>query len=561
MKKGIEAKLFAEGGHEQTKRDTAELPQFAYRISMESGPDRYGAIGSLDALVDWRPRAIKLSYNFRTIEDNVRSFYDDHERSFNAKLANGGRDMRMFSLRDPEVVERRRQYMEALKKEKDELGKRIAESIPAVRYITKESVVERTEKNLDDDGGYSYRDYTQVYLSFEDARDALSSKGGVTLADPIRVYGGGAQGRDATKIRASEEYARAEQELDRLATDAFRDSVRRLKEREESPEIQEILARYRFLENELRICEGTISVSFPTFLTSQRLTAAERARAIVEYQEGPDAVKMAIEYNPERLYADILGGMGMKGTYAWYSAFGIDAEVPEGVIPFHKMIGGKKEMKTSDVRETMKPNSPTASNTAEELRRAQKALIAAEAEALAAQHAEKVAADHAANMERVRAEMGPEVKAQVMREIDACIAMVRIASSYPAKTPEQEKVQKSLSELTPPYGELKRVQEGMLGLEVRDRLALISNRVQMLVSRQKITQELPRLWGDIVKKTELYSGVDDLIARSRDAQAAIDLGLITGDDLARDVRETFLQSPWDTTPEEILAKRVAVLLE
>ncbi len=565
MKQGIEVVRRGDAGNEKTKRDTTLSPDFAYAIKLEGEPDRHGMVGSINAVVDWRPRKIVLSYDFFSLQQGANFFIDDHLRTFNNQIAKGGRDMREFSIKDPAIVEKRTRYLEQLNEEFGDVKSELLSRIPAARFVVIASQKDASRSGRDDDGVMRYEGRTDFQLRFVNVHAASQrmttpSYGRTTTRDTylpgesITISAGTILHENGGYNKKPLGYDNALQEIDERGTKAFRDTLRDLAEKENSQATQDMLARYRFLEKEIALCDGVVAVSIPVILSPINMPPEERDGAL--RRASSDLPTLRATYQPRHSSVQLEEEIGTQGTRTWYEAIGVD--INADVIPFHATIG-LSGMESAEGIRTKKQDAEAKEIRLKNAQDASRAASAAEESAVAARAAAEVYRQE--RQRRIQEELTPEVKAQLLREAGACTAMIRIASTFPATSTEQTKFVHQVLEAPSADAEAEAIAQGKLGLEVRERLAFLTKRVEQFATRKKISEELPLLWRNILEKTEAYKAVDDLIAGNRDAQAAIDLDATTHEGIARFVRESYLRDPWNTSPKEILQKHVESLLE
>lgn len=255
-------------------------------LQFVSNPDRYGSVGELRAEIDDRPRIIRHRFAFMPLEKRVEYFDDDHARSLNGQLVQGGgRDLRTFSLTTPE----REARLRALEQERDQLVDRLNAQLLAVPYKVeaRHERKGRSEKWTDDVKGRRSAFVTHHRLVWsvgdrvihhEELDTSEEGDAGTWTLDQQQVEEAWRRGNEA-------------------ATEALRGILKGIETKEADSEAMKEKARLQAVLDEIAVYEGELEVDLPVYLAPKDVSAARRSQLIAQQEELWDAY--APKYKPE----------------------------------------------------------------------------------------------------------------------------------------------------------------------------------------------------------------------------------------------------------------------
>lgn len=498
-------------------------------FNLESPPDRDGTKGVIRFEVDWRPTAVHFSYDPVPLEENLWYELDDHKRAFNKQLANGGRDMRVFSLEkgNPELRDAREERMKELDAEIREVSKRLQELLEPARIMVDSDTEITHHKDFDEDKGWRHRKTIATVFRWQD----LGQK------EHKEIF--------ATRVLGDKEVAIAKRdEGDVAALEYLRKRMIELEEVEESAEVKELQSTLESLQDELAVYEGTYFINIPVYLYDQ-LSPEEVETEITKRSKNARGGNV----NPKR-QPDFLSDYGSKGTRAWYEAQKIDLNADKVVFPFKNSFRHL-------------PNNMIATAVEERLAQRKKEQAKKEkarASEMAKKQAEERAKQDAIERAQREAEMTPEVKVQINNAFKEVEAFGKILATLPQQSAEREKFAKSI-----PLGVLNNIRtdidqatKGKLILEDIEKFRIS---LEQLADRKKINEEVKGLKKRAEERLNEWKGITEQVKNFDEAQMIIADEIITEEELIAKVQETYLTDPWNSSVETVLHNVVEEIVE
>jgi len=517
---------------------TVVPPEFARRYTLKSAPDRFGVMGLVSFIVDTRPSNVNVSYFGVPLgPDGEQYFLDDHLRSFNDQLAQGGRDMRGFKqvnepVKDREAKERISHIDAEIHRVLDILKKRLKPILIGLE----ETVNRRTETRRDYEGDMQIETTATPTLTWKNNNEQL-----LTLRASFDSSG-------VTQIANFTQQAQAEG--NQKMTIYLREQLAQLKAAEDSEEVISLKNQLQSAIDELGAYKGSYSVRIPIYLTKH--TASEELdQLIAKAQQDPYNRPSGAYNRAPNHYGQALGELGTAATMRWYSLQDVDLEADVINFPKAHIDSGSPSFASLE-RAKLKGAENRARQEAEnaqlQLKEARKNAEQARLTALQAHRAE------------IKTELTPENRALIETKMQALGALIDILKNAPAATTEQQKIINSL-----PSGTYINMQNNYLnsskGLELIKEADQLLATLKQYATRKSTLQAFPDYWDRAQKLVEAWQAIPERVNLHDEAQMVIEENYITQRALAENVSRQFLSKPWEASLDQIISAQVAAIVE
>ncbi len=513
--------------------------EFAYPIVLTSEPDRYGAVGTIDVTLDWRPEYIEFSYATVPLSPKLDFFVDDHYRSLNAQIAGGGRDMRTFSIGDREIREKREKRLRELRAEEKELVEILKNKLMPIRIAFEHEIKVHVNSGTDDEGKFwSENLYSHIlrWIAYSKELPYLNSK---TICEKF----------------SSQEMNEGARE----ATQYFREQLSLLEEREQDPEVQKMKERVEKIRDEIAIFEGSFELRIPIYLAKD-MSESERKHRIDEEQEQNPRYRSADRTYHRKKSTDPLEDCGVEGTKKWYQLQGVDVDTE--VIDFPQS-GKSLGYSLSRIKEDKKRKEELQREENERENRESRVRPSVEEAAKKARAKENMIQETQEQKDRetkIADELTPENRKKIENKLAEVSALVAILKKIPNDTAEQKKFigtvpDSMLTAISNQY------QADKKGLDIFVDIENLEKTLKELAGRKKINEELPRLWERAQGILGQWKEIEKTIAENEDAGVILDGGAVTLPELSQRISDTFLSNPWRFSVKKIVQTEVEDIME